>query len=96
MTVRLTSDPGENTHKIEKILLTLRFVWKFPCGKGGWLRYEYLKRLDSLLGGRTGPMMPKIDVQGAEIDMLQDASSSMKGRWDSLIRQKTAECDRKI
>ena len=89
MTVRLTSGPGENTHKIEKILLTLRFVWKFPCGKGGWPRYEYLKRLDSLLGGRTGPMMPKIDV-------LQGASSSMKGRWDSLIRQKLAECDRKI
>ena len=95
MTVRLISDPGETTRKIEKIRLTLRFVWKFPCGKGGWPRYEYRIRLDSLLDGRTGPM-PKIDVQGAEIDVLQGASSSVKGRWDSFIRKKPAECDRKI
>ena len=43
MTVRLTSDPGEHIRKIEKILLMLRFGWKFPRVKGGWPKYEYLK-----------------------------------------------------
>ena len=97
MTAGLTSDTGECIiRKIEKSLPMLSFVCKFRYVKRGWLKYEYLKRLASLLAGRPGLMVLKIDVQGAEIDMLQDASSSMKGRWDSLIRQKTAECDRKI
>ena len=43
MSMRLTSDPSEGTRKIEKILLMLRFVWRFPWVKGGWPKYEYLK-----------------------------------------------------
>ena len=43
MTFRLTSDPSESVRKIEKILLMLRFVWRFPRVKGGWPKYEYLK-----------------------------------------------------
>lgn len=43
MTFRLTSDPSESVRKIEKILLMLRFVWRFPRIKGGWPKYEYLK-----------------------------------------------------
>tara|TARA_R110000868_G_scaffold32036_7_gene116933 strand:- start:11118 stop:11861 length:744 start_codon:yes stop_codon:yes gene_type:complete len=43
MTFRLTSDPSESIRKIEKILLMLRFVWRFPRVKGGWPKYEYLK-----------------------------------------------------
>ena len=44
MSYRLTSDPSESIGKIEKILLMLRFVWRFPQIKGGWPKYEYLKR----------------------------------------------------
>lgn len=43
MSMRLTSDPSEGIRKIEKILLMLRFVWRFPRVKGGWPKYEYLK-----------------------------------------------------
>jgi len=43
MSYRLTSDPSESVRKIDKILLMLRFVWRFPQIKGGWLKYEYLK-----------------------------------------------------
>jgi hypothetical protein len=35
MTARLTSDAGECIRKIEKSLLMLRFVWKFPGVKRG-------------------------------------------------------------
>lgn len=43
MTYILKSDPTERLRKIEKILLMLRFVWRFPRVKGGWPKYEYLK-----------------------------------------------------
>lgn len=43
MTFRLTSDPSERIRKIEKILLMLRFVWRFPRVKGAWPKYEYIK-----------------------------------------------------
>lgn len=43
MSFSLTSDPTERLRKIEKILLMLRFVWRFPRIKGGWPKYEYLK-----------------------------------------------------
>ena len=43
MSMRLTSDPSEGIRNIEKILLMLRFVWRFPRVKGGWPKYEYLK-----------------------------------------------------
>ena len=43
MSFRLTSDPSESVRKIEKILLMLGFVWRFPQVKGGWPKYEYLK-----------------------------------------------------
>ena len=43
MSYRLTSDPSESERKIEKILLMLRFVWRFPQIKVGWPKYEYLK-----------------------------------------------------
>ncbi|MGZ0245004.1 MAG: hypothetical protein ACKVH1_03290 [Alphaproteobacteria bacterium] len=43
MSFRLTSDPLERIRKIEKILLMLRFVWRFPSAKGAWLKYEYIK-----------------------------------------------------
>ena len=43
MSFTLTSDPAERLRKIEKILLMLRFVWRFPRVKGGWPKYEYLK-----------------------------------------------------
>jgi FkbM family methyltransferase len=43
MSFRLESDPSESVRKIEKILLMLRFVWRFPRVKGGWPKYEYLK-----------------------------------------------------
>jgi len=78
MTAWLTSDAGES-------LLMLRFVCKFPYVKRDWLKDEYLKRLASLLTGRTGLMVLKIDVQGAELDVLQGAGSCMKGRWESLV-----------
>ncbi len=65
----------------------LRFMFKFPYVKRGWLKYEYLKRLAPLLAGRTGLMGLKIDVQGAELDVLQGAGSCMKGRWESLVRK---------
>ena len=68
--VPLRSDVGECIRKIEKSLLMLRFAWKFPNVKIGWLKYEYLKRLCSLLAGRTDLMVLKIDVQGAELDVL--------------------------
>jgi hypothetical protein len=35
MSMRLTSDPSEGIQKIEKILLMLRFVWRFPRVTGG-------------------------------------------------------------
>ena len=87
MTARLTSDAGECIRKIKNSLLMLRYVWKFPCVERGWLKYEYLKRLESLPVGRTGLMVLKIDVQGAELDVLQGAGWCMKGCWDSLIRK---------
>ena len=43
MSFRLTSDPSERIRKIEKILLMLRFVWRFLRVKGAWLKYEYIK-----------------------------------------------------
>lgn len=43
MSFRLTSDPSERIRKIEKILLMLRFVWRFPRVKGAWPKYEYIK-----------------------------------------------------
>lgn len=43
MNMRLTSDPSERIRKIEKFLLMLRFVWRFPRVKGGWPKYEYIK-----------------------------------------------------
>lgn len=43
MSFRLTSDPSERIRKIEKILLIMRFVWRFPRVKGAWLKYEYIK-----------------------------------------------------
>lgn len=43
MALRLSSDPTETIRKIEKILLMLRFVWRFPRVRGGWPKYEYLK-----------------------------------------------------
>lgn len=43
MSYRLTSDPSESIRRIEKILLMLRFVWRFPRRTGGWPKYEYLK-----------------------------------------------------
>ncbi len=43
MTLRLSSDPTESIRRIEKILLMLRYVWRFPRIKGGWPKYEYLK-----------------------------------------------------
>lgn len=53
MTFRLTSDPSESVRKIEKILLMLRFVWRFPRVKGGWPKYEYLKPWLADLGPAT-------------------------------------------
>ena len=43
MSFRLTSDPSERIRKIEKLLLMLRFVWRFPRVKGAWPKYEYIK-----------------------------------------------------
>ena len=43
MTLRLSSDPTESIRRIEKILLMLRYVWRFPRVHGGWPKYEYLK-----------------------------------------------------
>ncbi len=43
MSFRLTSDPSERIWKIEKILLMMRFFWRFPRVKGAWLIYEYIK-----------------------------------------------------
>lgn len=43
MSFRLTSDPSERIRKIEKILLMLRFVWRFPRVRGAWPKYEYIK-----------------------------------------------------
>lgn len=43
MSFWLTSDPSERIRKIEKILLMLRFVWRFPRVKGAWPKYEYIK-----------------------------------------------------
>ena len=86
MTARLTSDAGECIRKIKNCLLMLRYVWKFRVERG-WLKYEYLKRLASLLAGRPGLMVLKIDVQGAERHVPQGAGSCMKGRWKSLVRK---------
>ena len=33
MSFRLTSDPSERIRKVEKILLMLRFVWRFSPGQ---------------------------------------------------------------
>ena len=88
MTAGLTSDTGECIiRKIEKSLPMLSFVCKFRYVKRGWLKYEYLKRLASLLAGRPGLMVLKIDVQGAERHVPQGAGSCMKGRWKSLVRK---------
>jgi len=43
MSFRLTSDPSERIRKIEKLLLMMRFVWRFPRVKGAWPKYEYIK-----------------------------------------------------
>lgn len=43
MTLRLDSDPSESFRRIEKILLMLRYVWRFPRVKGGWPKYEFIK-----------------------------------------------------
>lgn len=43
MSFRLTSDPSERIRKIEKILLMMRFVWRFPRVRGAWPKYEYIK-----------------------------------------------------
>ena len=43
MSFRLTSDPSERIRKIEKLLLMVRFVWRFPRVKGAWPKYEYIK-----------------------------------------------------
>ena len=43
MNMRLTSDSSERIRKIEKFLLMLRFVWRFPRVRGGWPKYEYIK-----------------------------------------------------
>tara|TARA_R110002072_G_scaffold10523_22_gene48931 strand:+ start:191 stop:934 length:744 start_codon:yes stop_codon:yes gene_type:complete len=43
MSFRLTSDPSERIRKIEKFLLMLRFVWRFPRVRGAWPKYEYIK-----------------------------------------------------
>ncbi|MEX2453576.1 MAG: FkbM family methyltransferase [Rhodospirillaceae bacterium] len=43
MTYRPASDLSETLRKVEKALLMLRFVWRFPRVKGGWPKYEYLK-----------------------------------------------------
>ena len=43
MSFRLTSDPSENLRRIEKILLMLRYVWRFPRVRGAWPKYEFLK-----------------------------------------------------
>lgn len=43
MSIRLTSDPAESLRRIEKILLMLRYVWRFPRIKGAWPKYEFLK-----------------------------------------------------
>lgn len=43
MTFRLKSNPTEGLRKIEKALLMLRFVWRFPRIRGAWPKYEYLR-----------------------------------------------------
>ncbi len=43
MSFRLPSDPAFGFRRIEKLLLALRFCWRFPRRHGAWPKYEYLK-----------------------------------------------------
>ena len=43
MSFHLPSDPAFGVRRIEKLLLALRFCWRFPRRHGAWPKYEYLK-----------------------------------------------------
>lgn len=43
MSFRPTSDPTETIRKLEKFLLMIKYVWRFPRVTGAWPKYEYLK-----------------------------------------------------
>jgi FkbM family methyltransferase len=43
MTRPPSADLAYRFHVLEKALLTLRFVWRFPPTRGAWPKYEYLK-----------------------------------------------------
>lgn len=111
MTFRLASDPSESIRKIEKILLMLRFVWRFPRIRGGWPKYEYLKPWLADLSPATvvdigvnhgqflhlaSRLWPSAKIVGVEPNAALAAKAAEHYRADARIRIESCAVGAKI